>query len=78
MSFKKKWRCHDDLAVTVNDAAPCRVPHKKISFTTWHDVIKVFSVGGRLKSPTDKLLFLNTVQYVDISSRISSFVVIIS
>ena len=21
--IEKKWRCHDDLAVTVNDAAPC-------------------------------------------------------
>ena len=38
-SLKKKWRRHDDLAVTVNDAAPCSVlcvMPDKISFKTFN------------------------------------------
>ena len=24
--IEKKWRCHDDLAITANNADPCTIP----------------------------------------------------
>ena len=34
-SLKKNWRCHDDLAITVNDATPCSL--RAMSGEKWEE-----------------------------------------